>query len=192
MAKQLIPKPKTSKTSSAFDLGALSENTPLIVQFKAALERAAGQSIPYVTIGKVNRKTGESCRTVDLGLENGQKISLLIRSSGDVVRVYLNDKDLPLKGDLSPEYQETFKEGIAEIAGRVRDNQSTFNAQQAKQKATVPQPKDAQGRRPPQNTTQRRKQLAEQEAQVDQDIQKVSDSITHLKQQLEQLGEPVA
>lgn len=192
MAKQPTIKPKTNKIPSAFDLGALSESTPLIVQFKAALERAAGQSIPYVTIGKVSRKTGESCRTVDLGLENGQKVSLLIRSSGDVVRVYLNDKDLPLKGDLSPEYQETFKEGIAEIAVRVRDNQSAFNVQQAKQKATVPQPKDAQGRRPPQNTTQRRKQLAEQEALVDQDIQKVSDSITHLKQQIEQLGESVA
>lgn len=192
MAKQPTIKPKTNKIPSAFDLGALSESTPLIVQFKAALERAAGQSIPYVTIGKVSRKTGESCRTVDLGLENGQKVSLLIRSSGDVVRVYLNDKDLPLKGDLSPEYQETFKEGIAEIAVRVRDNQSAFNVQQAKQKATVPQPKDAQGRRPPQNTTQRRKQLAEQEALVDQDIQKFSDSITHLKQQIEQLGEPVA
>lgn len=126
------------QTKPAFNLQTLTEKDALVTKLKAALESASGQSVPYITIEAIKRIAGVSARGITLGLENGQSVTFLIRNTGDIFRVQLNGKDLPLATDFDHEYGELFKQGMAEIGQAVRKNQKAFDDKQAKGKITIP------------------------------------------------------
>lgn len=147
---------------SQFNLTALSEQTPIVKKLSTGLAKATGQAIPFVTIEKVKRSAGVSVREVGLGLENGQKVSFLIKADGDIFRVLLNDKDLPITGDFDP---STFNAAMSEIAGKVRANQKTF--EKAQQKVVVKIPKAA-GAKAVQSTAAKLKEAKSLESQVDE------------------------
>lgn len=146
---------------SEFNLTALSEQTPIVKKLSTTLSKATGQAIPFVTIGKVKRPTGVSVREVGMGLENGQKVGFLLKADGDIFRVLLNDKDLPITGDFDP---STFNAAIAEIAGKVRANQKVFD--KAQQKVVVKIPKAA-GENAIKTTTAKLKEAKALELQID-------------------------
>jgi hypothetical protein len=178
--------PKTSP--APFDFDGLSEQTPLIKKIKDGLTKAAGQSIPYVTINKPKRVAGASTKAVDFGLENGQVVSFIIRQQGDVMRIAINGKDAPMAGDLSPEYAKTFNAALAEIADAIRKAQAAFDKKKSQEKVAIPQTKDEQGRRPPQNTTQQIKKLVQDEALLDEKMAQKTEARDLLKQQVDTMG----
>lgn len=122
----------------AFNLNTLSETTPLIKAIKLGLAKATGQAISYTVIQKVKRLSGESTKDVDFTFENGQKVTVVIRQSGDVVRVRVNDKEFPMSGDLDPDYKPTFNDAIKEIAQKVKTGQSAFEKRRAREKVIIP------------------------------------------------------
>jgi hypothetical protein len=146
---------------SQFNLTALSEQTPLAKKLSAGLSKATGQAIPYVTPKKVKRLAGVSTRELQMGLENGQTVSFLIKADGDIFRVLLNGKDLPITGDFDP---STFNAAMAEIATKVRTSQKAFD--KAQQKVVVKIPKAA-GATSVQTTSAKLKAAKDLESQVD-------------------------
>lgn len=121
-----------------FSLASMNESSKNVKKFKDALEKASGQKAAFVTIDKMKKTAGEVSKDLHFGLENGQKVTFVIRKDGDAFRVRLNDKDLPLTGDLDPDYKPTFNAAIKEIAGAVRGNQSKFDKRLTTQKVKIP------------------------------------------------------
>lgn len=165
---------------SQFSLTALSEQTPLVKKLNQGLSKAVGQAIPFVTIEKVKRSTGVSVREVGLGLENGQKVSFLLKADGDIFRVQLNGKDLPITGDFDP---STFNAAMTEIAGKVRANQKAFDLLQKKTIVRIPK---AAGAKKVQSTVAKLKEAKALEVQVDDATTKAMTEQEQLKVKLAQ------
>ena len=173
---------------TGLNLATLTDKDPLVQKFKKALESATGQSIPIINMGKVKRITGVSIRPVELVLAGGQTITLLIRQAGDVFRVLINGKDLPMAGDLGVQYEASFKAGIAEIAEAIRAGQKPFEKKQSRQKVIIP----ASGRTTPKNTAQLLKQAIEEIQQNDEIITQKTEARDALLAQLEQKNQQAA
>lgn len=148
-----------------FELNKVNEDHSLAQQFKTAFQKATGQQVVAIITGKIKKIAGEATKDLDFQLENGQAVTLVVRTDGDIVRVKLNGKDLPLKNELwhfSPDsYQFTastptmglpmnnqdrfshasvFAKAVNEIAERVRANQAAFDKRMAGQKVNIPKP----------------------------------------------------
>lgn len=148
-----------------FDLVNVSENAPLVKQFIERISKATGQIVTAFIAQKMKKVASEATKDLDFVLENGQTITLVVRTDGDVVRVKLNGKDLPLKSELfhfsadsfelvkapqngryslaanesdrnSP--ASVFAKAVEEIATRVRQNQAAFDKRQAQEKVVIP------------------------------------------------------
>ncbi len=144
-----------------FDLANVSDNSPLVKKFSQAIAKATGQIVVGFVAQKMKRVANESTKDLDFNLENGQSITLVVRTNGDVVRVKLNGKDTPLKTDLfhfsadsftaigpvtGAKYNlganeadqkspaAVFAKAVAEIGERVRQTQPAFDKRRAQQK----------------------------------------------------------
>lgn len=144
-----------------FDLVNITDSTAIVAQVKQHLAKATGQQIIAFIANKLKKQAGESTKELDFVLENGQTVTLVVRTDGDVVRVKLNKKDLPLKNELFALNFETFKaitpvmtshllgtgvranhqvgmvKAIEEIAARVRANQAAFDKRRAKEDSGI-------------------------------------------------------
>lgn len=131
-------------SEQTFSLQAITEKDPLIAKLKAALEKGSGQSVPYITIEPIKRMAGVSARSIIFGLENGQQVTFLIRNTGDIFRVLLNGRDLPMATDFDHASTDEIEDGnllgkgMAEIGQAVRKNQKAFDDKQTKGKITIP------------------------------------------------------
>lgn len=148
-----------------FDLANISESSPLVQQFKQRIGKATGQMVTSFIAQKMKKVAGEATKDLDFILENGQTITLVVRTDGDVVRVKLNGKDLPLKNELfhfsADAFQlvtakkagnyslksneadrkspaAVFAKAVEEIAAKVRANQAAFDKRMAKEKVIIP------------------------------------------------------
>jgi hypothetical protein len=148
-----------------FDLVNVSENSPLVKQFIERISKSTGQIVTAFIAQKMKKVASEATKDLDFVLENGQTITLVVRTDGDVVRVKLNGKDLPLKSELfhfsadsfelvkapqngryslaanesdrnSP--ASVFAKAVEEIATRVRQNQAAFDKRQSQEKVVIP------------------------------------------------------
>lgn len=148
-----------------FDIASVNANSPLIEKFKKEFERVVGQAIVAYEAQKMKRVAGEATKDLEFYLENGQMVTLVIRSNGDVVRVKLNKKDLPISADLwhfsadsfeaiqqpktfvgyNPHHSHAhaFDKAIKEIASKVRENQDKFDKRISAEKIQVPTKKRA-------------------------------------------------
>lgn len=161
---------------SMFNYSSLAEGDKPVQDLKTKLNNAVGQAIPYVVIGKAKRTSGESVKPIEFGFENGQKVTFMVRQSGDIFRVLLNDKPLPLTSDMT-----MVQEMSTEIAAKVKAGQSRFDAAAAKAKVRVPTV--------PRKVLTTKQQLAEvttQETSIDTEIEKAEQHIEQLKAKLEQ------
>lgn len=145
-----------------FDFTGLSESTPLIKSIRAGLVKGSGQNIPYVVVQKAKRITGVSVKDVDMTLENGQTVTFRIKNTGDIFRVQLNGKDLPLVGDMTMVADVT-----KEIGGKVRTGQAAFDKKQAAARVVIPK---AAVSNKVQTTAQKLKTAQEQETKLDDAI----------------------
>ena len=168
-----------------FSLANLSETTLLITTLKKALAKATGQAVAYTTIQKVKRVSGESTKDVDFGLENGQKVTFVIRQSGDVVRVKANDKDFPMAGDLDTSYKPSFNSAMDEIGTKIRSGQTAFEKNMAKEKVIIPRTASQRAA----SVTQQIKQKVDEEADIEAEILKATNLNIQLKAQLDTLSQ---
>jgi len=148
-----------------FDLVNISENSPLVKQFMQRIGKATGQLVTSFIPQKMKKVAGEATKDLDFIVENGQTITLVVRTDGDVVRVKLNGKDLPMKNELfhfsadafqvmTPKQAGNFSlkanegdrkspaavfaKAVEEIAMKVRANQAAFDKRMAQEKVVIP------------------------------------------------------
>ncbi len=188
-AKPVTPA-KAKKDTVSKDFAGLSESTPYLVKIQKMLADQAGQAVPFVVVNKVKRVTGVSVKPVDMTLENGQMVTFLVRQDGDVFRVLVNGKDFPMKGDLSADTPQTFKEAIGEIATKIRSGQAAFDKKQAAVKVTIPKEPGAATAKA--SATNRLKDAQQQEADLDSQIAAKTGERDTLKHRLEQMQQGMA
>lgn len=162
---------------SQFDFAGLSETSPLVKSLRAALVKGSGQAVPFVVIGKVKRVTGVSIKDVEMTLENGQTVTYRVKNTGDIFRVQLNGKDLPLKGDMT-----MLNDVSKEIGEKVRAAQPAFDKRQAAARVVIPK---AAASNKVMTTAQRLKAAQEQEAKLDDAIAKATAIRDDLKAKLD-------
>lgn len=149
----------------AFDLVNVDDSSPLVVQFKKAFAKASGQQVVAFIPQKMKKVSGESTKDLDFPLENGQTVTLVVRTDGDVIRVKINGKDTPIKSELfhfaadsftainpgkmpgfgvaantadKNSVASVFSKAVSEIAQRVRAGQAAFDKRRAQEKVTIP------------------------------------------------------
>ena len=152
--------------ATAFDFTGLGEATPLIKSIRAGLVKGAGQAVPYVVISKVKRVTGVSIKDVDMTLENGQTVTFRVKNTGDIFRVQLNGKDLPLVGDMT-----MIADVTKEIGSKVKAGQAAFDKRQAAARVVIP---PAAVSNKVQTTAQKLKAAQDQESKLDEAIAKAT------------------
>jgi hypothetical protein len=86
----------------ALDINSLSDQSiELKGKMKDALAKATGQAVALINVLKTKRTAGVSVRPVEFVLGGNQIVTFLIRQGGDVYRVQINGKDMPINGDLN-------------------------------------------------------------------------------------------
>ena len=214
-----MPAKKAPAAAKGFDLLALNDKHPLVSKLQDGLAKGAGQSVPFVVVGKVKRVAGDSAKAVDMTLENGQKVTFLVRGSGDVFRVLVNDKDFPLRAAITlsntvpgmalavgkkPAGAEKnsaknanfvamsktgFDDAMEEIGAKIRAGQKAFDKKANAEKVVIP--KTADTRKAPVSPAAQLKQLAETEKTLDEQIATKTEERDHLQQRLDELqGRP--
>jgi len=161
------------------DLMSLTEKDPYITKIKTALIKATGQHIAKVNILPIKRTGGVSYRGAEMALSGGQKVTFLVRQDGDIYRVQLNDKDLPLAGDLSPDNAQSFNASMKEIASTVVNGQIAFQKKQAIQKVVVPRSVTTT-----KTAVQNLQDVLNSEKELDEVIQAKTSQLALLKEQL--------
>ncbi|MDH0032567.1 MULTISPECIES: hypothetical protein [unclassified Acinetobacter] len=163
----------------SLNLTAVTPDTPYIKKIKAALEKAAGQSIPVVEVKKVQRKAGVSVVPAFFVFAGGQELTLYARASADVIKAELNGKEIVLSGDFSDDYQPTFDNAVSGLAKLIRETQPKIEQQNQKDKVKLP----------PRNNRSINQQLndkREEESQLDQEIDGLTSQRDQLLEQLKQ------
>ena len=193
---------------AAFDLVNVNDSSPLVKQFKTTFAKASGQQVVAFIPQKMKKVSGEATKDLDFSLENGQTVTLVVRTDGDVIRVKINGKDTPIKADLfhfaadsftainpgkMPGYgvaantadknsvAGVFSKAVNEIAERVRAGQAAFDKRQAQAKVTIPRTTAAKSTTIPAQT----KQLQESLTQLDVSLVAKTAQRDDLKQRVE-------
>lgn len=164
---------------AAFDLVNVSDASPLVMQFKKAFTKASGQQVVAFIPQKMKKIALEATKDLDFSLENGQTVTLVVRTDGDVIRVKINGKDTPIKSELfhfsadsftaitpgaMPNYgvasntadrnsvAGVFSKAVNEIAERVRAGQAAFDKRRSQEKIIIPRTAGAKSTSTPAQT----------------------------------------
>ena len=123
---------------SKFDLSALSESHPLILEIKDILQKGTKQRVNTPEIMKMKKTAGVPTKDVFLSLEEGQSLTLTFRQDGDIIKVVHNKSVLPLRNVMDYENMPEFKAGIEDLALKVKGTQAKFDLKRQQQKVQVP------------------------------------------------------
>lgn len=162
----------------------ITEKTTPIKEFIKQLAKATKQQVVGVVANKVKRIGGESARTIDITLENGQVVSPVVRvinGKADIFRINVNGKQMPLVGDFSADYMPAFYKSVNEVAEFVRQGQKAFSDNLTKVKVKRPATKTTQSLR------SQLEVLKKQADELDAQIQAKEDKVKELTAQLEQI-----
>ncbi len=192
----------------AFDLVNVNDSSPLVEQFKKTFAKASGQQVVAFIPKKMKKVSGESTKDLDFSLENGQTVTLVVRTDGDVIRIKINGRDTPIKSDLfhfaadsftaispgkMPGYgvasntadknstASIFNKAVSEIAERVRAGQAAFDKRMAQTKIVIPRKDPSKNTSVPAQT----KQLQQSLDEIDTALVAKTAQRDELKQRLE-------
>ena len=121
-----------------FLLADLAESHELIIQIKETLEKATQQKVVFLTIEKMKKTANVATKNAVFNLENGQSLTLTIRTDGDVIKTVLNSKNIPISKVMDYDDPSGFKAGIEELALKIKANQPKFDVQRTKQRVVIP------------------------------------------------------
>lgn len=141
----------------------------IIKAFNQSLNKGT-EIIPKMTdVSAIKRTSGISYREVNFTCEDNQTITLMVKNSGDIFRVKLNGRELPIKN------QKDHEQAIKEIAVKVIAGSSAFQKRLAAEKKSVTLPKM-------QSTIKKEEQiLATENEQLDQEIAIADKKLEELK-----------
>lgn len=95
--------------------------------------QGAGEQVVQTTVDPQIRTSSDiAYKTIDITFADGQKLTLLVKESGDIFSVLLNGKALPLKA------QDDQEAAIAEMVKAIDDGRAAFQEALTKTQAVVP------------------------------------------------------
>lgn len=171
-----------------FSLAGLKQDNPFIQLIQKTLNsylKTVKQKVESIDIQKVKRPSGVSVVPVDFVLTGQQTLTLLLRADGDVYRAQINGKDYPFTGVLDPDSSDLFGKAIKELARGIIKGQVAYTKKLEKESSSILQPKINATRTPPKNVNQQIKANADEELQLDNEIEKLTAERDALKTKLE-------
>lgn len=124
-----------------FVLGELTETHPFVIDVKAVLEKATKQKIAVTIVDKLTKKVGVATKKITFNFEEGQSISLVFRTDGDVIQHFLNSKNIPLFRAMDYDKMADFNAGLEDLALKLKSNQDKFNLKRMSAKVIIPRTK---------------------------------------------------
>ncbi|MFM0058491.1 hypothetical protein PQR64_22995 [Paraburkholderia phytofirmans] len=95
--------------------------------------KGAGEQVVQTTVDQQIRTSSDiAYKTIDVTFADGQKLTLLVKESGDIFSVLLNGKALPLKA------QDDQEAAMAEMVKAMDDGRAAFQLALTKAQAVVP------------------------------------------------------
>ncbi|CAE6901156.1 hypothetical protein [Paraburkholderia domus] len=95
--------------------------------------QGAGEQVVQTTVDPQIRTSSDIVyKTIDITFADGQKLTLLVKESGDIFSVLLNGKALPLKA------QDDQEAAMAEMVKAMDDGRAAFQEALTKTQAVVP------------------------------------------------------
>lgn len=122
-------------------LSEITEKTDVVKMFVKRLASKTKQTIISTSIGKVERITGVSARSVVLSLSGGQTVKFSIRiinDQPDIFRVLIGARSIPLVGGFDVSHSPSFNVAVDAIAADLTRSQPAFEKRQQKAKVAVP------------------------------------------------------
>lgn len=159
-----------------FVLGELNDTHEFVQKIKETLEKATKQKIAITIVDKMVRTAGVATKKLNFNFEEGQSIGLVLRTDGDVIRHFLNDKNIPLFKAMDYDTPSEFNAGLEDLALKLKSNQEKFNIKRQSARVIIPRAKA------PTLTVKKRIQQA-------QDTLKELDDLISKKRELGQLKE---
>lgn len=124
-----------------FVLAEISENHPLAVSIRETLESATKQKVALIIVDKMQRRSGVATKKITYSMEEGQTLSLVLRTDGDVVQHLMNNKVIPLLNVMDYDDQKGFMRGIEGLALKLKGNQEKFNIKRRAARVVIPRTK---------------------------------------------------
>ena len=124
-----------------FVLGELSEKHEFVQQIKETLEKATKQKVAVIIVDKMVRKAGVATKKLNFNFEEGQSISLVLRTDGDVIQQFLNNKNIPLSKVMDYDKLSDFNAGLEDLALKLKGNQEKFNIKRQSARVVIPRDK---------------------------------------------------
>ncbi|ENV14748.1 hypothetical protein F965_00094 [Acinetobacter schindleri NIPH 900] len=124
-----------------FVLAELNETHPLVVEIKELLEKSTRQKVAITLVDKMLKKAGVATKKVTFNFEEGQSISLVLRTDGDVIQHLLNNKNIPLSKVMDLDKRSDFNAGLEDLALKLKGNQDKFSIKRMAARVVIPKAK---------------------------------------------------
>lgn len=127
--------------SKKFVLAELDENHELIKRIVKILEKGTRQKTVYVFADKMTKKAGVATKRVNITFEEGQELGLVFRTDGDVIQLFINKKNTPIRNAIDYDNEKGFNDAIEDLALKIKAGQEKFNVQRRNAKVVIPRTK---------------------------------------------------
>ncbi|GEM_PF-2332016 len=124
-----------------FVLAELSDQHEFLLKIKEILSKATQQMVAFIAVDKMTKKSGVAVKTTHFTFEEGQVLSLVFRTDGDVIQTRLNNTVIPLSKVMDYDKMSDFNAGLEDLALKLKGNQEKFNIKRQSARVIIPRAK---------------------------------------------------
>ena len=124
-----------------FVLGELTDQHAFVLDIKETLQKATHQTVASIIVDKMIKKGDVATKKITFALEEGQTIALVLRTDGDVIQHFLNNKSIPLSKVMDYDKMSDFNAGLEDLGLKLKANQDKFNIKRQSARLQIPRSK---------------------------------------------------
>ncbi len=124
-----------------FVLGELTDQHAFVLDIKETLQKATKQTVASIIVDKMIKKGDVATKKITFALEEGQTIALVLRTDGDVIQHFLNNKSIPLSKVMDYDKMSDFNAGLEDLGLKLKANQDKFNIKRQSARVQIPRSK---------------------------------------------------
>ena len=124
-----------------FVLAEINDQHAFILEIKETLQKATKQTVAYIAADKMTKKYDVATKKITFTFEEGQTLSLVFRTDGDVIQHALNSKNIPLTKLMDYDKMSDFNAGLEDLGLKLKANQDKFNIKRQSARVIIPRSK---------------------------------------------------
>jgi len=124
-----------------FVLGELTDQHAFVLDIKETLQKVTKQTVANIAVDKMIKKGDVATKKITFALEEGQTIALVLRTDGDVIQHFLNNKSIPLSKVMDYDKMSDFNAGLEDLGLKLKANQDKFNIKRQSARVQIPRSK---------------------------------------------------